>query len=61
MKKVIKKLKKRNWDAFAIVMDGHTYQSIGGDGFQLEDEMYRLRGKYPDRKFEIISVVIKEK
>ena len=54
------KKKKRSWESFAIIRDETTWQSVNGDGFMLEDEMYRLRGKYPDKKFEIISVLIKE-
>lgn len=58
MKKPKKQVKRLKWDSFMIVDENDTWYEIGGDGFLLEDKLHRLRGKYPNKRFEIIVIKI---
>ena len=50
---------KNKWECYSFGRSG--YYSISWDGFLLEDKLYELRGKYPDKEFEIREITILSK
>ena len=50
---------KNEWECCSFGRSGHY--SISWDGFLLEDKLDELKGKYPNKEFEIREVTILNK
>ena len=46
--------------SYNFIYDEQGFARISYDGFKLEDELFKLRGQFPNNIYEIVEVEIRE-